>query len=255
MANRAGSALPLLLPLLLGGCLEMQREVTLAADGSGTDRLVLALTDEVLSTARSFAGASQEDLRDRAPDDVFREESVARELRSAGLEPTGYRLRRERRARFVEIDATFASLAVLRQSPLAGPRAEWSFTAGPKAGQVRVRFWPQGREAHETAEQQAKEIERNGLDETRRIWFERQRARIAGLDLRFALVLPGDVIEHGGGWRQDGARTMRAAVTAEDVTSAAQLVRLLAPQWEVLFDGRACRLALDPEDPRPTRDG
>ncbi len=223
-------------------CLEMRHEITLQADGSGVQRLELALTPDVLATARAFAAASQTDLRGRAPDDVFREANVARELTEAGLALTEYRTRKERRAEFVEITATFDSFATLCRSPLSGPRAQWRLERTADEAVLRLLFWPQGEAAHAAATEQAAELERDRVDAAMRSYFERQRQKIAGLDLTFVLHLPGDVQGCGGGCEKIDARTVRVAITADDVQQPADLVRLLAPRFEVRFTAGAGKL-------------
>jgi hypothetical protein len=247
------AALLLFVPLL-SSCLQMDQEVKLAADGSGTQRVVLDLTPQVLSTAAKFAGVARPGESSGDPQAVFRADKVRAELEEAGLTMTTHGSETVRGVRRLTIEAEFKSTEVLQQSPLGGGRAQWLFVRGTEAGTLRVIYYPQGREAHEQALVQVARMASGGADEAEQRWFEQQKARLNGLDLRFTVTLPGDVKSVSSNWTVEGHRTCRAVIRAGDVKSPSDLVRLLAPRYEAVIDGRSVTIpVLDREPPAEPR--
>ena len=69
------------------------------------------------------------------------------------------------------------------------------------------------------------------------------------MDVTFRLDLPGDVDYCSTNLTKNGDRQVVATVTAKDIKTPGQLVRALAPRFEVEFDGRGCKFDLDAEEP------
>jgi hypothetical protein len=237
----------LLLPLLgvLPGCLQSEQTVTLAADGSGTQSLAITLTDEVLAVARQYLSVAGTAAR---ADAVFEEAHVRRELQECGLALASFAVRGREQARVLDLSVTFPGVAALRRSPLAGSRAQWFFLRG-QGEAIRVVFYPQGKEAHDQALAKIAEMQQKGFDPAVQSWFARQKERLRDLDVRFALRLPGNVEACSANWVRRDARTVASRVTAAAILTPDDLLRALAPRYEVTFDGKGCTLPLDAAEP------
>ncbi len=238
---------------LLSGCLQMEQSVTIAADGSGTQKITLDLTEQVLGSVQRLAGVAEGEQRPVDPRAAFREDHVRRELAAAGMAMTAHSSSVVRGVQRLSIEARFEDVAALAKSPLAGGRAEWFFVRGTTKDRVRVVCYPQGRAAHVAAKARADEMERDGIDETEQLYFEQRRAQLRSLDVAFAVTLPGTVHAASANWKLDGERTLRARVTGKDVQSPRDLVLLLAPRFEAEFDASGTTwkvLDAEPELPR-----
>ena len=144
------------------------------------------------------------------------------------------------RRRFVEVEADFADIAGLQKSPLAGSKAEWVVLPGKGKweGKMRLIFYPQGRRAWQDATSKIEEL-RRGVDPIVQSHFQRQLAEVAGLDIALHIEVPGEIV-----WlhnlKKDGPRRVTARVTAEGIDRPEDLIKLLAPRYEVIFDARDC---------------
>lgn len=239
----------LALLLLLPACLQSEQSVTIAADGSGTQSLTLALTDEVLGVARQYVSVADASGPRPRPEAVFEEPNVRRELREAGLALTRFDVRVEHETRVLDVTASFPGVAELRRSPLGGTRAQWFFLAA-EGDLVRAVYYPQGKEAYEQAGKKLEALKQNGMDDAMRSWFEKQKQRVRGLDVRLTLRLPGPVRSCSSNWAKTDERTLGGRVTAASIATPEDLIRMLAPRYEATFDGKGCRLPLDAAEPQ-----
>ncbi len=224
---------------ILTSCLELEQSVTIRADGSGTQKMTLGLTRRVIaSLGRSLQARNPLDGVD--PLLVFEEELVAEELRERGMVLRSHRTWNARRHRFVELEADFGSLAALKKSPLAGSNAEWLVVPGKGKwrGNLRLIFYPQGRVAWQKARQQVEDLKGQG-DAVVQSFFERRRKEMKGLDIALHIEVPGDVV-----WthnlEREGVRKVTARVTEASIQTPEDLIQVLAPRYEVIFDGRGC---------------
>lgn len=238
------------LPLLLGvslaltACLEIEQTITLAADGSGRQKVTAAFTDHVLGVLRRSAAAMDASMGAADPQQLFDEERVRAELEEAGLKLEAHRAFEERQRRCVAIEASFRSLDALRRSPLSGSGAEWRFVRGETPGTAHVILYPQGRAAWRNAREQVRQMQEEP-DPSVLAWFERQRQALQGLDVELTLRLPGAVLACSANMTKTALDTVAATITADDVRTPADLVQLLAPRYEVLIDARACTFVLE----------
>ena len=237
---RAHRTVALLGCLMLGSCLEIEQTVTLAADGSGTQVVHMTVRESLLNdlarrqpAARLGAGGD--------PSAVFDEERVRRELTEAGLELTGHVVERGEGVRTVDMVASFAAFDELRKSPLCGSAAEWVIGAGPRKGTAKLTLYPQGKEAWQQARRKAEQMD-DELDPVLLQFFRKQRARLAGLDVVVRFRLPGDVYLWTRNMERTGPREVTARVTAAQIKTPEDLVRRLAPRFEVIFDARGTTL-------------
>jgi len=76
-------------------------------------------------------------------------------------------------------------------------------------------------------------------------YFARRKAQLAGLDVTLRFRLPGKVIEYTRNLELTGEREVTAHVTAEQLRTPEDLVRRLAPRFEVVFDSSACKFPVD----------
>ncbi|MGE3173650.1 MAG: hypothetical protein AB7O97_13585 [Planctomycetota bacterium] len=238
-------ALALTATLALSGCLEVEQTVTIAPNGGGTIDVVLRMSEATLADVQRAAAANQ----GGAPADpgaLFAEASVRRELESAGLELKAHAATRKDGARTVTLQAGFDAPATLRRSPLSGSAAEWEFTRGPVPGSIEVSFYPQGKAAWGEARQKAAAMG-DTTDPVVEEFFERRRAQLRGLDVTVRLRLPGPVLRYTRNMEQTGDDEVTARVTEDRIRTPADLLRLLAPRYQVVFDAGACeRFPLDP---------
>lgn len=229
----------------LGGCLQLEQTITITGDGSGTQEVVLTLPDATAEELRRAAAADATG----APADLgalFTAAAVGKELGAAGLELLEHEAVREGAGRRVRLRAGFGDLAMLRRSPLCGSGAEWEIAPGPVPGSIELTFYPQGRRAWGEARQKALAVAEGGAaDEVAREFLERRAAQLAGLSVTLRMRLPGRVLRHTRNMEQTGEREVTARVTAAQIRTAEDLVRRLAPRFQVVFDARGCALPLD----------
>lgn len=236
-------ALLLLTSLPLPSCLEMQQTITIAADGSGTQRLQLSTTEAVLAEAgRAMAVTAPEG--GTAPRQLFEQQAVQKELEAAGLRLVAYETGGDAGRRQVSLQVAFASPAELRRSPLLGGRAEWEFAAGPRPGTVRIALYLQGRSAWLQARAQAEALAR-GADPTAASFFDKRKQQLQGLDVQLRLQLPGKVLQWTRTLERTGDCEVLAKVSAAEIKTPEDLVRKLAPRFEVVIDASGLKLPLD----------
>ncbi len=228
--------------LAASGCLEVDQTVTLAADGSGTQTLRLEIADAMLAEVDRAGVATQAATPIRAQA-VFDRDQVGKELNAAGLTLDAHRTQRNGSRRTVELAASFPSFAVLQQGPLAGSRAQWVLAAGPKPGTAKLTLYPQGKAAWTEARVKA-ETMATEPDAVADAFFRKRQQELAGLDLIVRFRVPGDVLVWTANMEKTGPREVTARVTASQIRTPQDLVRRLAPRFEVIFDASGCSLPL-----------
>ncbi|MBX3463670.1 MAG: hypothetical protein KF830_10890 [Planctomycetes bacterium] len=234
--------LPFVLLLCLGGCLEFEQTVTLEADGSGRQAVVMTLREAALEDLRRTAGAAQLGAVSN-PSAVFERDLVAAELAPAGMELLRHVTRRTAVHRTVELEAAFPDFAALQRSPLCGTGAEWVLGAGPRPGTAKLTLYPQGRAAWTEARAKAESLAAS-TDPVAADFFRKRRQQLAGLDVVVRLRLPGDVLVWTRNLEKTGDREVTARITADKLGTPEELIRWLAPRFEVIFDATGCKLPL-----------
>jgi hypothetical protein len=235
--------LVLLLPLWSVACLEMEATITIRGDGSGTQKVCLGMSPQVLAECkRAAAVLASGDAGN--PAHVFEKAAVEKELLGTGLELRAHRTFERGAQRWVELELAFADLAGLRKSPLCGSAPLWEFTGGPLPGTIQVTLYPQGKEAWTKARQQAEQWQTEA-DPTVAGFFARRKEQLRGLDLAIHFELPGKVLRMTRNLEQTGERQVTARIKAEQIETPADLVRRLAPRFEVVIEGQGCTLPLD----------
>ena len=242
---RALQTSALLSCLALCSCLEMEQKVTIKPDGSGTQALKMTLRDSLITELRRRQPAAQLGSGSD-PTAVFDEEKVRGELSTAGMSLSSHRVVRERGLRTVDMVASFASFGDLQQSPLCGSAAEWELGAGPKPGLAKLTLYPQGKEAWQQARARVKTMQREA-DPVAAQYFRKRQAQLRGLDMELRFELPGDVLVWTKNMKKVAAREVVARVEAEQIKTPADLIRRLAPRFEVIFDARGTTLLTDPK--------
>lgn len=236
------SSLALVLLSLCGGCLEMEQTVTLATDGSGRQTVVLTMANETLAEIQKVSPAAQLGSAANAAA-VFDAESVGGELRQAGLELVSHTTREAGGRRTVELEAAFPTFAALQRSPLCGTGAEWVLTAGPRPETAKLTLYPQGKAAWTEARAKAETLEASN-DPVAADFFRKRQQTLVGLDLIVRLRVPGDVLVWTRNLDKTGDREVTARITAEKLRTPEDLVRWLAPRFEIVFDAKGCTLPL-----------
>lgn len=225
----------MVLLLLSPGCFEAETTITLRADGSGTQRLRLLLGDEAVGTLRRAVDVSEASASRVDPLDVFDADKVRAELHDSGVRLTEHRVSEDGHRRCVELSVAFASLDSLGQNPLTGgARAAWEFTSGPRPGQVRLVYYPQGVEAWKAARVKARELAQQPDEVVQHFVAGRLRV-VEDLDVALSLELPGDIVAHTANLELASPRKVTVRTRAADIRSATDLLVRLAPRFEVVF--------------------
>lgn len=241
---RTWRMLAFLLFLGLGGCLEIEQTVTVSPDGSGRQTMRMVIRDATLKEVERVSSAAEAGSTELAKA-VFDKELVARELGEAGLALESHRAERKANRRTVELAATFPSFAALQKSPLTGSRAEWELGPGPKPGTARLTLFPQGKAAWTEARAKAEQMQTQA-DAVAEAFFRKKQQELAGLDLTMRFQVPGDVLVWTANMEKTGVREVTARITADQIKTPQDLVRRLAPRFEVIFDATGCSLPLKP---------
>ncbi len=234
----------LVLPLPLAGCLELDQKVTLRADGSGEFVFAMTMRESTIAEVKTAAAAARFGGA-TDPAAVFDREKTQADLVAAGLELTGYETKRDGGRRTVELAATFADFQTLQKCPLNGTQAEWTLQAGPKAGTAKLTFYPQGRTAWLEARKKAAALAET-VDPVIAGFFVKRQQQLEGLDLKLRIDVPGKVYLWTKTLKKTGDRQVTARIAAQDIKTPADLVRRLAPRFEVIFDARGLDLPLAP---------
>jgi hypothetical protein len=225
-----------------GGCLEMEQTITLAADGSGRQAVVMTLAESTIVDLHQAARAAQLGQAPNAAA-VFDGDLVGGELRQAGLELVRHATRKTAGRRTVDLEASFPDFAALQRSPLCGSGAEWVLAAGPRSGTAKLTLYPQGRNAWVEARAKAEKLDGSN-DPVAADFFRKRQQQLTGLDMAVRLRLPGDVLVWTRNLDKTGDREVTARITAEKVRTPEDLIRWLAPRFEVIFDATGCKLPL-----------
>jgi hypothetical protein len=225
----------------LPACLEMEQTITLGADGSGKQTLRMAVRESTLSDLERASPAAATGAGFATA--VFDKETVGKELAAAGLGLESHKAERKGQKRTVDLVATFPDFATLQQSPLVGSAAQWEIAAGPQPDTVKLTLYPQGKQAWTDARAKAETMAKE-MDAVAEAFFRKKQTELAGLDLLIRFQLPGDVYLHTANLEKTGPREVTARITAEQIKTPQDLVRRLAPRFEVVFDGKGCKLPL-----------
>lgn len=224
------------------GCLEMEQTVTLGADGSGRQAVVLTLADATVAELQKVSrGAQLGSALDAGA--VFDGDLVGAELRQAGLELVRHTTRKDRGRRTVDLEASFRDFASLQKSPLCGSGAEWVLAAGPREGTAKLTLYPQGKSAWTEARAKAEKLDAS-TDPVAADFFRKRQQSLAGLDVMVRLRVPGDVLVWTRNLEKTGDREVTARIRAEQLRTPEDLIRWLAPRFEVIFDATGCKLPL-----------
>jgi hypothetical protein len=236
-------ALSFLTLSVLAGCLELEQTVVLNGDGSGKQAVRLAMKESTLRELARTSAAAQLSTAATDPTAVFDKAVVERDLVAAGMTLASHTAKTDAGIRTVALEAAFPTFAALQQSPLAGTAAEWVLAAGPKAGTAKLTLYPQGRTAWAEARAKAEAMQKE-MDPVAADFFRRKQAQLAGLDLKVRFQLPGEVLVWTANMAKTGDREVTATITAEQIKTPQDLVRRLAPRFEVVFDASGCSLPL-----------
>ena len=230
----------LLLLVLLTSCLQVEQTITIAGDGSGTQAVKLSLREALLQDLARTASANAAGVA-ADPQAVFDEARVRKELEADGLELTAHTVRRDGGRRSVELTARFSTFAELSKSPFCGSAAEWALEPGPKPGTTRLTLYPQGRSAWLDARAKAARM-RDEVDVVAADFFGRKQRELEGLDVVLRFRLPGDVLLWTANMEKTGDREVTARITADQIKTPEDLVRRLAPRFELVFDSSGTSL-------------
>jgi hypothetical protein len=240
MRFRAAASLGLL--LLLPACLEMEQTIVLSADGSAKQTLKMTMREAAIAEVQKATPAAQLGAA-ASPTAVFDKDLVERELRGLGIGLSSHTTKKVPGKRSVELEATFPDFATLQKTPLCGSAAEWVLAAGPKPGTAKLTLYLQGKAAWTEARAKAEKMA-GTVDPVVADYFKKRVAQIAGLDISFRFEVPGEVLVWTKNLEKTGDREVTARITAQQIQTPEDLVRRLAPRFEVIFDATGCKLPL-----------
>ncbi|MBL8753407.1 MAG: hypothetical protein JNK15_08915 [Planctomycetes bacterium] len=226
---------------ILPACLEVEQTIVLGPDGSGKQTVRMKVRETTLQDLERKSQAASAGAGFASA--VFDKELVGKELAAAGLGLESHQAERKGAMRSVDLVATFPNFAALQKSPLVGSSAQWELTAGPQADTVKLTLYPQGKQAWTDARAKAESMAKE-MDVVAEAFFRKKQTEIAGLDLTVRFQLPGDVYLHTANLEKTGPREVTARITADQIKTPQDLVRRLAPRFEVVFDGKGCKLPL-----------
>ena len=229
---------------LLAGCLRLEQTVTIHADGSGNQAVGITIPVRVLEALQQQATARNPIGKAAAVTAVFERAKVEKELAAVGLALTAHKVAEVRRGRRATLAATFDTIEQLGKSPLGGSHADWIFTKGPIKDTILLTYYPQGLAAFLEARKKVVELQKKPNDPTLQRFFAKQKARLKGLDVSVTVNLPGTVLMAYGDLKETGLKQVRARVVAADIKTPKDLILALAPRYQVVFDGRGCKLPL-----------
>lgn len=236
------SALPLLALLALPACLEMEQTIVLDASGGGRQSLRLTLREATIAEVQRASAAAQLGGAQN-PAALFDKQLTETELREAGFTLVSHEAKKVPGKRSVAIEATFPDFATLQKSPFCGTAAEWVLAAGPAEGTARLTLYPQGKAAWTEARKKAEQMQASA-DPVAAEFFRKRQQQLAGLDIKVRFQVPGDVLLWTKNMEKTGPREVTATITAEQIQTPEDLVRRLAPRFELVFDAKDCRLGL-----------
>jgi hypothetical protein len=239
---RSLSANLVLLPVLVASCLEMEQTITIAADGSGTQRVVLSLPAGTEADLRAKAEASQTGAAD--PGALFDRKTMEKELVAGGLTLRSHEVEKIGSGRRVAMEVGFDTFDGLTRSPLTGSQAEWTIESGPLPDTLMLTLYPQGKEAWVAGRRRAQGVG-DDLDPVELEFFRRQQERFQGLDLSLRFELPGTVLRHTRNMKRIDQRTVVASIQGKDIRTPQDLIRRLAPRYQVVFAGKGCSIQTD----------
>ena len=224
-------------------CLEMEQTIVLAPDGSGRQAVKLAMSENTLADVKRASGAAQLGAAPN-PAAIFDKEAVGSELRAAGMELAKHAAKDGGGRRSVDLEATFADFATLQKSPLCGSAAEWVLAEGPRKGTAKLTLYPQGKKAWDDARAKAEAMQ-GQADVVAQDFFHKRRKALDGLDVTVRFQLPGEVLVWTRNLEKTGDREVTARITGAQIQTPEDLVRRLAPRFEVIFDAKDCKLPLN----------
>jgi len=237
------TAFALVLSTMLAGCLEVEQTVVLGADGSGRQMVKFTMSRDALTDLQKASGAAQLGAAQN-PTAIFEKAAVEAELRTAGMELVRHKATDAGGKRTVDLEATFTDFAALGKSPLCGSNAEWVLAAGPREGTAKLTLYPQGKAAWTDARAKAEAMQ-GAVDAVAQDFFLKRKKALEGLDVTVRFQLPGDVLVWTRNLEKTGDREVTARITGEQIKTPEDLVRRLAPRFEVIFDAKDCKLPLN----------
>lgn len=228
---------------LLSSCLEMEQTIRIEADGSGSQAMKMTISEATLAEVQRASAAAQLGGSPN-PTAVFDKEITAADLRTAGLKLASHTTKTTGGRRTVDLEATFPDFASLQKSPLCGSSAEWTLVKGPREGTAKLTLYPQGKKAWEEARAKADAMQ-GKTDAVAQAFFDKRRQALAGLDVKIRFVLPGDVLVWTRNLEKASDREVVAHIAGSQIQTPEDLVRRLAPRFEVIFDAKDCKLPLN----------
>ena len=226
--------------LPLAGCLEMDQTITIAKDGSGTQEVVMVLPSKTMGEVRRAATVNHNGGR-IDPGALFDRASVEKELKALGLDLKEHQTQVQDEVRKVRLTVGFDSCEELADSPLVGSAAEWDLAPGPVEGSIELSFYPQGRLAWGQARAQAAKM-KGEVDALVADYFNKRRSQLEGLDLTLRFRLPGKVLRYTRNMEQTGPNEVTARVNSAQIRTPEDLVRRLAPRYQVVFSAEDCTI-------------
>lgn len=231
----------IVVPASLSGCLKVECNVTVHADGSGTQQLRIEVPDAKVG---SIADDNEQLAILRQARDLFNMDLVNTCLNSSDIRLTSHTSRLQGGLRTLDMTVTFPKTSSLHALPLFGGPTEWTVTAGPNDDTAKMTLYPRGKNAWKEARAKALSLDEK-MEPAVADQFRKTKETLAGLDLTLRIHLPGDVQGFTNNFEKTGAREVSAHVTFADIRTPQDLLRRMAPRFEVIFDAKGCRACLE----------
>jgi hypothetical protein len=249
-------SLALALPLLLSGCIEMEQELTIGNEGSGTMKSHVAMTEKNLEKIENMAKAMGGGEENASPADAFDEKRIRDEAKKKKVDLQSYKTWTADEKKHVEMVVGFKNLEDLRNASLGGnDESDIFFLKGDQDGTARLVLYPQGMEKHKEEVARMKEMAAAG-DEAmamQRAMLGRMKAELKGLKFVYRIKVPGKIASVGEGLKQADDNTAVFTFSDEDVKGPEDMQRLGTMKFEIVFDGASLKIPLDKEEKPASR--
>jgi hypothetical protein len=247
--------LALALPLVLSGCIEMEQDLTIGADGAGTMKSHVGMNERMLEQMQDPAiWIVPEGGFNRA--DVFDEKRTRDDARKKGIDLQAYKTWAKDEKKHVEMVIGFKNPRELRNANLDGTDASDLFILkGEKEGTARMVLYPQGMKKHEEQTGYTKAMaatDEEGVESQRRMHGQ-MKAQFKGLKITYRCTVPGKIVSVGRGLQQVNDTTAAFTFADEDLKGPEDLARLLTMKFEIVFEARGLQIPFDKEEKPASR--
>jgi len=186
------------------------------------------------------------------PDELFDEKLFRETATKNGGTVESYKSWTDKETRHLDTLVALKDPEALSKSGVYGDKGEMFFFAEPD-GQVRMVIYPQGKKDYEesvkrNAEAEAMEQGEEGKEMAEfqeRMFQTMQKKELKGLKVAWHFTMPGAIKAASDGMViEKSGDTATLTITDEQLQKAKDMRRLDAMKFEIVFDGKDCKLPL-----------